>query len=84
MGTAGLGNVFELWLLGPDVVVELVEKLAHTRAARDGKKMFNFSVLRPVWTINHITVGKIENKQAREMSSIVTLNYFNQLKSLED
>lgn len=33
MGTAGLGRVLELWLLGPDVVVEPGEKLADTRAA---------------------------------------------------
>lgn len=33
MGTAGRGSVLELWLLGPDVVVELGEKLAETRAA---------------------------------------------------
>lgn len=32
MGTAGRGRVLELWLLGPDVVVEPGEKLAETRA----------------------------------------------------
>lgn len=34
MGTVGLGRVLELWLLGPDVVVEPGEKLADTRAAK--------------------------------------------------
>lgn len=34
MGTVGLGNVLELWLLGPEVVVEAGEKLADTRAAK--------------------------------------------------
>lgn len=33
MGTVGLGRVLELWLLGPDVVVEPGEKVAETRAA---------------------------------------------------
>lgn len=33
MGTAGRGSVLEFWLLGPDVVVELGEKLAETSAA---------------------------------------------------
>ena len=33
MGTVGRGKVLELWLLGPDVVVEPGEKLADTRAA---------------------------------------------------
>lgn len=33
MGTEGRGSVLELWLLGPDVVVEPGEKLAETRAA---------------------------------------------------
>lgn len=37
MGTAGLGSVLELWLLGPDVVVEPGEKLAETRAAEEEK-----------------------------------------------
>lgn len=37
MGTAGLGSVLELWLLGPDVVVEPGEKLAETRAAEEDK-----------------------------------------------
>lgn len=32
MGTVGLGKVLELWLLGPDVVVEPGEKLADTNA----------------------------------------------------
>lgn len=39
MGTAGLGRVLEVWLLGPEVVVvEPGEKLAETRAveAHDG------------------------------------------------
>lgn len=34
MGIVGLGRVLELWLLGPDVVVEPGEKLADTRAAK--------------------------------------------------
>lgn len=38
MGTVGLGRVLELWLLGPDVVVEPGEKLADTRAAKKEKK----------------------------------------------
>lgn len=37
MGTVGLGRVLELWLLGPDVVVEPGEKLADTRAAKKEK-----------------------------------------------
>lgn len=43
MGTVGRGRVLELWLLGPDVVVEPGEKLADTRAAeKSGKgKMLN-------------------------------------------
>lgn len=44
MGTAGLGSVLELWLLGPDVVVEPGEKLAETRAAEEEK-----SEVVPVW-----------------------------------
>lgn len=39
MGTAGRGSVLELWLLGPDVVVEPGEKLADTRAAEEDKKV---------------------------------------------
>lgn len=38
MGTVGLGKVLELWLLGPDVVVEPGEKLADTRAAKEDYK----------------------------------------------
>lgn len=38
MGTAGRGSVLELWLLGPDVVVEPGEKLADTRAAEEDKE----------------------------------------------
>lgn len=38
MGTVGLGKVLELWLLGPDVVVEPGEKLADTRAAKKREK----------------------------------------------
>lgn len=38
MGTVGLGRVLELWLLGPDVVVEPGEKLADTRAAKKGRE----------------------------------------------
>lgn len=38
MGTVGRGRVLELWLLGPDVVVEPGEKLADTRAARKREK----------------------------------------------
>ena len=42
MGTAGRGSVLELWLLGPDVVVEPGEKLADTRAAGDREKKEGF------------------------------------------
>ena len=38
MGTVGRGRVLELWLLGPDVVVEPGEKLADTRAAEKRRK----------------------------------------------
>lgn len=38
MGTVGRGRVLELWLLGPDVVVEPGEKLADTRAAEKSGK----------------------------------------------
>lgn len=34
MGTVRRGRVLELWLLGPDVVVEPGEKLADTKAAK--------------------------------------------------
>lgn len=38
MGTVGLGRVLELWLLGPDVVVEPGEKLADTKASEKEKE----------------------------------------------
>lgn len=38
MGTVGLGRVLELWLLGPDVVVEPGEKLADTKASDKKRK----------------------------------------------
>lgn len=38
MGTVGLGRVLELWLLGPDVVVDPGEKLADTRATERREK----------------------------------------------
>lgn len=60
MGTVVLGRVLELWLLGPDVVVEPGEKLADTRAATREREKKRIVLLLPSMGKN-IEIGKIND-----------------------
>lgn len=51
----GLGSVLELWLLGPDVVVEPGEKLAETRAANK-RDFVHFVCTEALGTVSFVKV----------------------------